>query len=386
VSEGVRAGSSGRPSFQSLFGRSPAVACDAPGRANLIGEHTDYNGGFVLPTAIPQRTRIELAPRRDRAVSVATLDGGGSAEVLRYTLGAEVRGRGWLDYVQGTSRLLAREGYAVRGFEACIESWIPPGSGLASSAALVVALLRALREAFALDLDDLRIARVSRRVENEFVGARVGIMDPMAACLAVEGTALFIDTRSLHFEQVPLPASVELAVLHSGVTHGHALGGYNARRAECERACELLGVLQLRDLDPADPARLLELPEPLGRRVRHVLSENRRVLAAVEALRAGDGARTGALLFASHESLRDDFEVSVPEVDLIVELARGEAEVFGARLTGGGFGGSVVMLCATGAGGAVAERIARAYAKRSGRSPAVLVPPPSTTLACSRAS
>jgi galactokinase len=255
-----------------------------------------------------------------------------------------------------------------------IDSHVPLGSGLSSSASLTVALMRALRLAFRLDLDDVRIARLGQRVENEFVGARVGIMDPMAASLADMGTALFLDARSLAYQRVPLPAGADLVVLHSGVAHNHAAGDYNTRRAECERACELLGVGQLRDLGAADLPRVAALPEPLGRRARHVITENDRVLAAVEAIRGGDLRRLGALFYASQDSMRDDYEVSVPEIDLIVSLAKADDDLYGARLTGGGFGGSVVMLARAGAGRAAAERVARRYAEQSGRQPRVLVP------------
>jgi galactokinase len=358
--------------FQSLFGRAPAVTAEAPGRVNLIGEHTDYNGGFVLPSPIPQRSRVELAPRSDEVVRVWSANAG--AEVVEYRLGAETPGRDWLDYAQGVTRVLRAEGFALRGFDARIVSDVPLGSGLSSSAALDVSLMRALRSAFRLDLDDLRIALLGQRVENQFVGAQVGIMDPMASSLGEEGSALFIDTRSLAYERIPLPPGAELVVVNSGVAHQHAAGDYNTRRAECERACALLGVRQLRDLSVADLSRVNALPEPLNRRARHVVTENERVLATVAAMRAGDLPRIGRLFFASHESQRDDYQVSIPEIDLLVELARGDADVYGARLTGGGFGGSVVMLVRSGAGSGVAQRIARAYAERSGRQPTVLIP------------
>jgi galactokinase len=359
--------------FLTLFGRPPAVAADAPGRVNLIGEHTDYNGGFVLPTAIPQRTRVELAPRDDDTVRVATTahpaDGAAG-----YTLGDERPGRGWLDYVQGITRLLRQEGHALRGFDARIDSAVPLGSGLSSSASLTVGLMRALRSAFGLALDDMRLARLGQRCENEFVGAQVGIMDPMAASLADRGTALFLDARSLHFERVPLPPGADLVVINSGVAHNHAAGDYNTRRAECERACALLGVKLLRDVGAADLPRIERLPDPLRRRARHVVTENERVGRAVAAMRGGDLHRLGELFCQSHASMRDDYEVSVPEIDLLVELARADGEVYGARLTGGGFGGSVVMLTRAGSGAAVARRVAREYAARSGQQPRVLVP------------
>lgn len=362
--------------FATLFGRFPAVTGTAPGRVNLIGEHTDYNGGFVLPTAIPQRTHVELAPGTERVVRVwssATRPAG----VLSYTLGAETPGRDWLDYIQGVTRILRTEGFRLSGFDARIESTVPLGSGLSSSASLTVSLMRALRSAFALLLDDVQVAVLGQRVENEFVGARVGIMDPMAASLADEGTALFLDARSLAFERIPLPAGADLIVLHSGVTHKLTGGDYNTRRRECEQACSLLGVPQLRDLRAADLPRVAALPEPFKRRARHVVTENDRVLAATAAMRTGDLARLGELFYASHASMRDDYQVSVPEIDLLVDLARSDPAIYGARLTGGGFGGSVVMLAHAGMGRPAAQRIAQSYAARSGCQPRVLVPGPS---------
>ncbi len=358
--------------FPHLFGRPPAVTADAPGRVNLIGEHTDYNGGFVLPTAIPQRTHVELAPRGDHRATVwSGAAAGGPAE---YTVGQETPRHDWLDYLQGVTQVLAQDGHRLSGVDARIESTVPLGSGLSSSASLTVAFMRALRQAFGLTLDDVQIARTGQRAENEFVGARVGIMDPMAASLADRGTALFLDARSLAFERVPLPSGADLIVLHSGVAHRHAAGDYNTRRAECERACTLLGVGQLRDLAAADLPRVNQLPEPLCRRARHVVTENDRVLAAVEAMHLGDLPRLGQLFYASHDSMRDDYQVSVQEIDLLIDLARAEPAVFGARLTGGGFGGSVVMLARAGHGREAAERIATAYARRSGCEPRVLVP------------
>jgi galactokinase len=358
--------------FVSWFGRHPTAFASAPGRVNLIGEHTDYNGGFVLPTLIPQRTRVLLAVRSDdqiRAVS-GSLEG----VVREYRLGQEKPGQGWLDFVQGVTHLLRCAGLSIQGFEILIESDVPVGSGLSSSAALDVSLMRALREAFSLNLDGVGIARLGQRVENEFVGAQVGIMDPMACSLGQPGHALFLDTRSLHYEHVPLPADADLVVINSGVVHDHSAGDYNTRRAECEEACRLLGIAQLRDLTASDLGRLDALPEVLRRRARHVVTEDERVLATVEALHRGDLAEIGRLFFASHDSLRDDYQVSIPEIDRMVDLARADGDVYGARLTGGGFGGSVVMLTRVRSGRAVAERTARSYEQETGRSPTVLVP------------
>jgi galactokinase len=360
------------PAFDELFGREATVRADAPGRVNLIGEHTDYSGGFVLPLAIPQRTRVEVSPR------IGTLVRAWSANVNHrieeYRLGEEAPRHTWLDYVMGITLVLREAGYTLRGFDLRIESDIPLGSGLSSSAAIEVALLRALKETFDLEIDEVEIAIAGQRAENEFVGAPVGIMDQMAASLADESTALFLDTRSLDYERIPLPAAGELVVINSGISHRHAGGEYKTRRQECERAAELLGVHQLRDLDNQDLWRLASLPDPLDRRARHVITENARVRSAVSSMRDSDLPRLGKLLYASHESLRNDYEVSISEIDLLVELAAEEPDVYGARITGGGFGGSVVILARQGTGRELGERIAAAYSKKTGETGTVLVP------------
>jgi galactokinase len=338
---------------------------------NLIGEHTDYNGGFVLPTPIPQHTRVELTPRDDRLVHVRS---DRAPEPAQYVLEREQPRGDWLDYVQGVTWALRDAGWTFPGFEATIESDVPLGAGLSSSAALEVALLRALRAAFRLDLDDIPLALLGQRAENEFVGARCGIMDQMAASVAEAGTALFLDTRSLECRQVALPSTADLVVIHSGVSHAISGGDYNTRRAECEAAARLLGVPQLRDLSLADLPRVARLPSPLGRRARHVVTEDARVLNAVAALESHDLQSLGRLFGESHTSMRDDFEVSVHEVDLLVDIAVADVAVFGARMTGGGFGGSVVALTSAGDGRPAAERITRAYAEQSGATPTLLVP------------
>ncbi|MDC0707708.1 galactokinase [Stigmatella sp. ncwal1] len=371
-------------SFQDLYGHLPETVVQAPGRVNLIGEHTDYNGGFVLPMAIPQQTHIELRKRQDQRVRAFSLNTDHRGEILEYELGHEDRRKGWLDYLQGVTYVLRRAGHSLTGFEVRITSEVPLGSGLSSSASLDVSLLRALRQAFSLPLDDVQIALLGQQVEVDFVGAPVGVMDPMAASIAGVGVALFLDTRDLRFERVPLPPGVDPIVINSGVAHNHSAGDYRVRRAECERAAELLGVKQLRDLTEADLPRAEKLPDPLGRRVRHIVTENARVLATVEALRTGDLPKLGTLFYASHDSQRLDYEVSVPEIDLLVDLGRADPDVYGARLTGGGFGGSVVMLAREGTGVAVAARIAKRYADQSGQRPAILLPQASSGTLSSR--
>jgi galactokinase len=288
--------------------------------------------------------------------------------------GTETPGRGWLDYVQGPWAELARRGLPAGGADIRIRSDVPSGAGLASSAALLVAVLRAARAAWQIDLDDVALALAAQRAEREFVGAPVGIMDQMVASLGRPGEALKIDTRTLATETVALPPDADLVVIDSGVTHGHAGGEYRIRRAECERAATLLGVGMLCELTPADLPRLAALDPPLDRRARHAVTDSARVVETVAALKAGDLARVGSLFAASHLSMRDDFEISTPEVDALVEAAAADRDVFGARLTGGGFGGSIVALARAGRGAAAAERIARAYHSRTGRQATPLVP------------
>jgi galactokinase len=331
----------------------------------------------VLPTTIPQYTRVELTRRSDRAVRVRSDSAPlATPEAQEYWLGDEQAHGTWLDYVQGLTWALRGGDYAIpSGFDLTISSDVPLGAGLSSSAALEVAVLRALRKAFDLTLDDVTLALLGQRAENDFVGARCGIMDQMAASLADAASALFLDTRSLEYRRVPLPAGADLVVIHSGVSHEISGGEYNTRRAECEEAARLLGAPQLRDLSVADAERVNALPDPLNRRARHVMTEDARVLAAVTALETADLTRLGQLFAESHASMRDDFEVSVPDVDLLVEIAQAQPEVFGARMTGGGFGGSVVVLARAGQGRSAGERIASEYARRSSRTPNVLVPP-----------
>ena len=349
------------------------VIASAPGRVNLIGEHTDYNGGFVLPIATPQTTTIELRRRSDSWVHAWSRDVPEPERSVAFMLGRECRTGGWSDYVAGVTQALLARGIAVCGFDARVSSSLPLGAGLSSSAALEVALVRAIDRELALGLDPLTIAKIAHAAETGLVGAPVGIMDQMAASLADADRALFIDTRSLQFERLPLPAGTALVVIHSGTTHRHAAGDYRTRRQECDQAARRFGVELLREVGAADFASV-DLPAPIDRRARHVVAENGRVLEAAEALRRGDAEGFGALMDASHASMRDDFEVSTPEVDALVAIARRQPGVFGARLTGGGFGGSIVALAAREVAAGTAARIAEAYARQTGRSPSVLVP------------
>jgi galactokinase len=358
--------------FIDLYGKQPAVTADAPGRVNLIGEHTDYNDGFVLPAALPLRTKVELSPRDDRTVRVWSREF--AAQGIETFSLEELRPTGaWTDYVRGMSWALVEHGL-TRGFDARVASDVPVGSGLSSSAALLVAIGRAAREGFRLDLSDLELARIARRAETDFVGAPVGIMDQMACSLADETSALFIDTRTLAYERVPLPPAAALLVVDSGIRHSHVTGEYRLRRDECARAAAALGVAALRDLSASDLTAIDALPEPLNRRARHVVTENARVLAAVAALRSNLPAEVGRLFVASHISMRDDFEVSTPAVDALVETARSLHGVYGARLTGGGFGGSIVALTEPGRAASAGEAIVSQQNRRFSAPARVLVP------------
>lgn len=352
------------------------ASADAPGRVNLIGEHTDYHGGYVLPTTIPQRTRVHLARRADRQVIAATLIRDAPADA--YEIGRETAGRGWLDYVQGVTATLRRHGVDLPGFDLRIESTIPVGAGVSSSAALEVSLLRGLDALLSLDLDGMAIATLAHEAETQFVGAPVGIMDQMASSLGRDDEALFIDTRALTVTRLPLPASLDLAVIHSGVIHAHAGGDYVERRRESFAAADRLGVASLRDLDAAALPRVAALPPLLARRARHVITENARVLSAVAGLESDDAPRLGRLFAESHASMRDDYEISTPEIEALVRLGAHHQDVYGARLTGGGFGGAVVYITQPGRARTAAHAICAAYNNETGKQGVVLVPPDPT--------
>jgi galactokinase len=332
--------------FADLYGRQPDLEAEAPGRVNLIGEHTDYNDGLMLPAPLPQRTHVELARRDDREVyawSTAITRGNPGPAV--YTLGQETRLKRWIDYVQGATQALTQAGHAIDGFDLRIDSAIPRGGGLSSSAALLVALLRGLRALFGLALDDVALAHLARRAENDLVGAPVGIMDPLVCSVGRPGEALFIDAATSTTRHVLLPPALTLVVIDSGVHHSHAGGEYRTRKAECEAAARALGVPTLRAAEALDglAARIAALPSPLDRRARHVVAENARVRRAVDLLAAGDLAELGRVLNEGHASLRDDYAVSVPAVERTVERLK-DAGAAGARMVGGGFGGAVLAL------------------------------------------
>jgi galactokinase len=360
--------------FLDLFGRAPQASAQAPGRVNLIGEHTDYNDGLVLPTTIPQQTRIEIARSPGDLVRAWSANVSVDGVLATYRLGQEQPRHAWIDFAQGVTATLREAGLPVGAFDLRVESTVPLGSGLSSSAALLVALLRGLREIFALSVDDTTIAKLAQRAENSLVGAPVGIMDQMVCSLGTPGSALFLDTRARTFDLVPLPDAAEIAVIDSRLPHHHASGEYRIRRSQCEAAAAALGVPLLRDLTPSDLPRIARLPEPLSRRARHVVLENARVVSAVDALRGSDLSTFGGLMNASHASLRDDFEVSVRAIDRLVSAAQTAPYAYGARITGGGFGGSIVILTAVGHARAVAIDVCREAEGEGWCQPAPVVP------------
>jgi galactokinase len=352
--------------FAAAFGHAPQAGADAPGRVNLLGEHTDYNDGYVLPTATPQRTRVDVARWagpgfRLHAAEYGTTAGFGLADAP-----PEHHAR----YVYGCLRELVAHGVVLPPLELHLHSSVPIGVGLSSSAALEVATLRAVRALLGIELDDVELARIAQRAEIAYAGVLCGIMDQMASSLADTGHMLFLDTRSLARRLLPLPAGGAMLVLDSGLPRRLADSGYNTRREECRAAARLLGVAALRDAE--DRNALEALPEPLRARARHVVTENARVL---EAVRGADAARFGALMNASHASLRDDYQVSVPALDALVALLQSHPDVHGARLTGAGFGGACVALCVPGREAAVAASVLRDYAAL-GHSGSQCVPEP----------
>jgi galactokinase len=356
--------------FATAFGGVPEVVGQAPGRVNLLGEHTDYNDGYVLPIAIEQKTSVSMS-RNDRGEYVLYSD------VLDrrvcFTL-TKPPAEHFASYVYGCLMEARANGIGIEtgSLDIYVQSDVPMGVGLSSSAALEVATLRGLRRLAGSAIDDVDIAKLAQRAEIEYAGVRCGIMDQMASSLAGTKNALFLDTRTLERRLVPLPPDSAVLVLDSGVARTLAGSGYNQRRAECEEAARRLGVSSLRDVH--DISQADALPEPLRRRVRHVVSENARVLRAAEGTSAGE---FGMLMNASHASLRDDYEVSIPELDRLVALLQAHPDIYGARLTGAGFGGACVALCKPEGMQAAARAVLRQYSA-AGFNGRMLVPPAGT--------
>lgn len=347
--------------FRTLTGTDPVGVWSGPGRINLIGEHTDYNDGFVLPFALPQAAFLAASPRTDGRWRLRSVDLDDTVELGPDEL---VPGTpGWHSYLAGVVWALREAGHEVGGADLVLTSDVPLGAGLSSSAAIECAALTALADLNGLDIAPMDRAKLARVAENAYVGAPTGLLDQAASTLCVADHALFLDCRTLQTRQVPLAvtaAGLEILVIDTRTRHSHVDGEYAARRASCEEACRLLGVPALRDVTDLDDA-LARLPEQTGRRVRHVVTENQRVLDAMTALAAGDYPGLGRLMTASHASMRDDYEITEASVDLAVEVALAEGAL-GARMTGGGFGGCVLALVSADRVDAVSEAVTAAFA------------------------
>ncbi|TXK19281.1 galactokinase [Homoserinibacter sp. GY 40078] len=372
-----------RAEFIEVFGTTPVGVWSAPGRVNLIGEHTDYNEGFVLPFAIDRRTFAAVGVRDDSRIRVASTFSDEVAEISITELSADAVS-GWAAYPLGVAWALGELGFAdlgaVPGVDIMIESDVPVGAGLSSSAAIESAVAVALAELWQLDIDRPALARVGRLAENEAVGAPTGIMDQMASLLGRDDAAVFIDCRSQEADAVDLGlagAGLAILVIDTQVEHAHATGGYRDRRASCEAGAAALGVASLRDVEVADLVRAKELLDDVTfRRVRHVVTENQRVLDTVATLTAAGPLEIGELLDASHRSMRDDFEISVPELDLAVETAQANGAL-GARMTGGGFGGSAIALVPQGLVSQVQVAVDGAFAEHGFGQPVTFTVTPS---------
>jgi len=356
--------------LQQAWGSAPVVF-QAPGRVNLIGEHTDYNDGFVLPAAIQLQTRVAITPSPGRQVFIESTAYSDNAE---FSLDdpQPVPRKHWSDYVRATAWSLERQGVRLKGARLFIDSNIPPGAGLSSSAALEVATAQALLSNAGVTFAPTEIAKVCHRAENEFIGIRSGIMDQFASCNGRRGHALLLDCRSLEVSYVAVPRDIHLMVCNTMVRHELASGEYNTRRQECEEGVAILsrfisGIRALRDVTQEQLARFgAELDPVIHRRCRHVIDENRRVLLAKQALDSGDMGTIGTLMQESHQSLRLDYEVSCRELDVMCELALGVKGVHGARMMGGGFGGCVLALVESSASEAFRDTVADQYRHRTG--------------------
>jgi len=365
--------------FQELYGEGCRLF-HAPGRINLIGEHTDYNDGFVMPAAINLSCWVAVAPTDNRAIQVHSFN---FQESRVFDLDRPRRLGNWSDYIQGVAIMLERSGYRLPGAKMLIWSDVPIGSGLSSSAALEIAGGLALLDTQPSSCDRARLALDCQRAENDFVGARCGIMDQFISSQGKAGHALMLDCRSLQPRFIPFPEDLCLVICNSLVKHDIAAGEYNRRRAECEEGVRLVSaqipnLVSLRNLSLSDLERFRELlPATIYKRCQHVVTENQRVVGAAAALEQNQLQQLGELMAESHRSLRDQYEVSCPELDLLVEVAGQTEGVHGARMTGGGFGGCTINVVSRRTAAQVAETIARKYKAQTGVAPEIYISSPS---------
>lgn len=363
-----------RADFQQAFAERPGWCARAPGRVNLIGGHVDYNEGLVLPVAVALDTAVAYRPRSDRRLRIYSAE---FDETVEYDIDGVSPSSvaGWAAYPVGVAWAMAEAGFPIRGLDAAIASSVPVGGGLSSSAALEVSFAAALRQSCDLEIPDLELAKLCQKAESQFVGVRCGIMDQATAACAQTGRALLLDCRSLEIRSIMLPGTLRIAILCTGVDRELRSSAYNQRRQECEEAVRRLAsvdadIRALRDVEPEQLHLLLRhLPAPLDRRVRHVVGEIERVSLAAAALEQGETERFGELMFASHRSSRDDYQVSSDELDSLVALAQRAPGAIGARLTGAGFGGCTVNVVSAALLEDFVASVSEGYERLYGRSP-----------------
>ncbi len=359
--------------FTARFGQSPRWVIRAPGRVNLIGEHTDYNDGFVMPMAIDRAAWIALRPRDDRRVAVFSVDYNESREFSFDELRTN-ENAGWIEYLKGTAWSLQDSGLRLTGWEGVLQGDVPLGAGLSSSAALELATARALAAAGSLDWNPAKMALLGQRAENKWVGVNCGIMDQLISAAGQKGHALLIDCRTLDAQPVPFPAGTAVVVLDTSTRRGLVDSAYNERRSQCEAAAKFFGVKALRDVTMKQFEQMAGgLDVVTRRRALHVISENDRTLRAADAMRRGDAVELGRLMAESHRSLRDDYEVSSDALNAMVECAAAHPACFGARMTGAGFGGCAMALIRADAADDFVAKTAAAYQQKTGHTPAVYV-------------
>jgi galactokinase len=362
--------------FETRYGHAPAFVVRAPGRVNLIGEHTDYNDGFVLPMAINRAVWIALSPRDDGKVVADALDFEKQAEFVLMTVRRGEDPGDPAEYIKGVAWALREAGYDLRGWEGVIKGDVPVGAGLSSSAALEMAVMQAFAAVSGFDFAPKQMAQLGQQVENDWIGVNSGIMDQMISAAGKQDSALLIDCRTLETEALPLPRGTVVAVLDTGTRRGLVTSAYNDRRKSCEKAARILGVDALRDVSVTDfEMRDFMLDDVTRKRARHVVTENARVLVARDALKRGDPVDFGLLMNLSHDSMRDDFEISSEALNAIVECAQQQDGCYGARMTGGGFAGCAVALVRVGAAAAFTDQVAACYTDRTEHEPQIYITP-----------
>ena len=360
--------------FREVYGREPELLARAPGRVNLIGEHTDYNDGFVFPCAIGFETAIAAVRRDDNRVRVVAVDFGDDRDEFSFTGSIKFEpSRMWPNYIRGVVDVLQARNMMPQGADLVVSGDVPQGAGLSSSASLEMALLESFRALFDLPLSDSEMALIGQQAENDFVGCSCGVMDQMISMGGREGQAMLLDCRSLAVELVSLPVETAIVIVNSNIQRGLVDSAYNERREQCERAARALGHPALRDASMDELSRGAGLMDEVTfKRARHVISENERTLEAVGVLQQGDLAAMGRLMAASHLSMRDDFEITVPEIDYLVEtIADVIGDTGGVRMTGGGFGGCVVALVPQDRVDEVSKTVEQNYFSKTGLSPSI---------------